>query len=95
MKSNMVLHQLIRLFGPWDFLLSQHLEVHSSLYLLFIKQINLWGSGNSLVGVVRIFLVLLDLRWEKPPSLVFGMTYGKVRAAPLGSVSRVIYHCLP
>jgi hypothetical protein len=78
MKSNMVLHQLISVFGPWDFLLRQHLEVYSSLYLLFIKQINLWGSGNSLGGVVRSFLVLLDLRWEKSPSLVFGMTYGEV-----------------
>jgi hypothetical protein len=31
---------------------------------------------NSLGGVERSFLVLLDLRWVTVPKLVFGMAYG-------------------
>jgi hypothetical protein len=35
-----------------------------------------WDYGNSLGGVGRSFLVLLDLRWGTTPRLVFGMMYG-------------------
>jgi hypothetical protein len=41
-----------------------------------------WGSRKSLGGVGRSFLVLLDLRWETNPMLVFSKTYG-VESGPL------------
>jgi hypothetical protein len=35
-----------------------------------------WVSGNSLGGIGRSFLDVLDLRWVTAPRLIFGMMCG-------------------
>jgi hypothetical protein len=44
-----------------------------------------WCSRNSLGGVGRSFLVLLDLKWGTTSRLVFGMMYGGGVLPPKGA----------